>query len=285
MQLTGTEFTKSAAVAGNDIATFPDFPAEIRAPAGSLAGVSGFQLHFSSSDIFTPGDAPDVLVVMNPAALKTNLPDVVENGIVIVNIGTFTDGNLKKAGYENNPLEDNTLDGYRSHLIDITQLTMAALEETDLSTKEKARCKNFFALGLLYWVYSRDPGQEIAEINKKFGRKPRLADANVRVFKAGYHYGETAEVFQGVYEVPPAEFEPGTYRNITGNEATAIGLSPQRSWPNARLCTRAIRLPRRRPCCTTCPTSRTSASSRSSAKTKSRPCPRRWASPTAALLP
>jgi len=224
MQLTGTEFTKSAAVAGNDIATFPDFPAEIRAPAGSLAGVSGFQLHFSSADIHTPGDAPDVMVVMNPAALKTNIADVVDNGTVIVNTGTFTESNLKKAGYEANPLEDGTLDPYQSHLIDISALCMKALEETSLTNKEKARCKNFFALGLVYWQYSRDPEQEIGEIRKKFARKEHLAEANVLVFKAGYHYGETAEVFQAVYEVPPATFEPGTYRNITGNEATALGL-------------------------------------------------------------
>lgn len=224
MQLTGTEFTKAAAIAGNDISTFPDFPAEIRAPAGSLAGVSGFQLHFASTEIYTAGDRPDVLVVMNPAALKTNLPDVRDNGTVIVNTGTFTDVNLRKATYESNPLEDGTLDQYRVHLIDISQLTVAALEDTDLTTKEKGRAKNFFALGLLFWMYSRDPSTEIANINAKFAKKPRLAEANVKVFKAGYHYGETAEVFQGVYEVRPARFEHGVYRNITGNEAISLGL-------------------------------------------------------------
>jgi 2-oxoglutarate ferredoxin oxidoreductase subunit alpha len=225
MQLTGTEFTKAAAIAGNDIATLPDFPAEIRAPAGSLAGVSGFQVRFSSSDVYTPGDAPDVLVVMNPAALKTNLPDLVTGGTLIVNTGAFTEGNLKKAGYEENPLEDpQALKGYRLHAVDISGLTSAALEDTDLSVKEKARCKNFFALGLLFWVYSRDIEPEIANIKTKFGRKPRLADANIRVLKAGYHYGETTEIFQGVYEVKPASFTPGIYRNITGNEALALGL-------------------------------------------------------------
>lgn len=224
MQLTGTEFTKAAAIAGNDIATFPDFPAEIRAPAGSLAGVSGFQLHFSSSEIYTPGDAPDVLVVMNPAAFKTNLRDLVDGGVLIVNSGTFTEGNLKKAGYEASPLDDESLQRYRVHTIDITALTMAALEETDLSVKEKGRSKNYFALGLLYWMYSRDPKPQIDNINAKFGKKPRLADANIRVFKAGYHYGETAEVFQDIYDVPPAQFEPGVYRNITGNEAMSLGL-------------------------------------------------------------
>jgi 2-oxoglutarate/2-oxoacid ferredoxin oxidoreductase subunit alpha len=225
MQLTGTEFTKAAAAAGNDISTFPDFPAEIRAPAGSLAGVSGFQLHFASSEIFTPGDAPDVLVAMNPAALRANLPDLVENGILIVNTGTFTPPNLKKAGYDKDPLAEETLrQKYRVHGIDITKLTNSALEDTDLTTKEKARCKNFFALGLMFWAYSRDPDTETSQIKAKFAKDARLADANVRAFKAGYHYGETAEMFQDVYRVEQARFEPGVYRNITGNEAIALGL-------------------------------------------------------------
>ncbi|HWN67012.1 MAG TPA: 2-oxoacid:acceptor oxidoreductase family protein, partial [Haliangium sp.] len=225
MQLTGTEFTKAAAIAGNDISTFPDFPAEIRAPAGSLAGVSGFQLHFSSSDIYTPGDAPDVLVAMNPAAFKTNIEDLVPRGILIVNSGTFVEGNLKKAGYETNPLDDPSIpQKYRLHQIDISQLTMAALEGSELSVKEKGRCKNFFALGLVYWMYGRDPQTQVQNIQEKFGKKPQLADANIRVFKAGYHYGETAEVFQEIYDVAPAKFEPGMYRNITGNEAIALGL-------------------------------------------------------------
>jgi 2-oxoglutarate ferredoxin oxidoreductase subunit alpha len=225
MQLTGTEFTKAAAAAGNDISTFPDFPAEIRAPAGSLAGVSGFQLHFSSSEIYTPGDAPDVLVAMNPAALRANLADLVDNGILIVNTGTFTAPNLKKAGYDKDPLADEALrQKYRLHGIDISKLTNAALEETDLTTKEKGRCKNFFALGLMFWAYSRDPQTETAQIQAKFAKDARLADANVRAFKAGYHYGETAEMFQDVYRVEQARFDPGTYRNITGNEAIALGL-------------------------------------------------------------
>jgi 2-oxoglutarate ferredoxin oxidoreductase subunit alpha len=225
MQLTGTEFTKAAAAAGNDISTFPDFPAEIRAPAGSLAGVSGFQLHFASSEIYTPGDAPDVLVAMNPAALRANLSDLVENGILIVNTGTFTPPNLKKAGYEKDPLADETLrQKYRLHGIDISKLTNAALDETDLTTKEKGRCKNFFALGLMFWAYSRDPQTETSQIQAKFAKDARLADANVRAFKAGYHYGETAEMFQDVYRVEQARFDPGTYRNITGNEAIALGL-------------------------------------------------------------
>jgi len=224
MQLTGTEFTKAAAEAGNDIATFPDFPAEIRAPAGSLAGVSGFQLHFSSSEIYTPGDAPDVLVVMNPAALKTNVKDLIEHGTLIVNSGTFVDANLTKAGYKTNPLEDGSLDKYKVHPVDISHLTVAALDGTTLSNKEKGRSKNFFALGLVFWMYGREMESEIRRIHQQFAKKPEFGDANVRVFKAGYHYGETAEVFQTQYKVPPARFTPGVYRNITGGEALSLGL-------------------------------------------------------------
>lgn len=224
MQLTGTEFAKAAAEAGNDISTFPDFPAEIRAPAGSLFGVSGFQLHFSSSEIYTPGDAPDVLVVMNPAALKTNLGDLISGGTLIVNTGAFSELNLKKAGYATNPLEDGSLAKYKVHAVDITGLTAAALEDSELSTKERGRSKNFFALGLVFWMYGREIEPEIRRIRQQFAKKPQFGDANVKVLKAGYHYGETAEVFQTVYKVPPATFAPGTYRNITGNEAIALGL-------------------------------------------------------------
>jgi 2-oxoglutarate/2-oxoacid ferredoxin oxidoreductase subunit alpha len=224
MQLTGSEFAKAAAEAGNDISTFPDFPAEIRAPAGSLFGVSGFQLHFSSSEIYTPGDAPDVLVVMNPAALKTNLRDLVDGGTLIVNTGAFIEANLKKAGYTTNPLEDGSLDKWKVHSVDIGHLTTTALDDTELSTKEKGRAKNFFALGLVFWMYGRETESEIRRIHQQFAKKPGFGDANVKVFKAGYHYGETAEVFQTVYKVPPAHFAPGMYRNITGNEAIAIGL-------------------------------------------------------------
>ncbi|HEX3766533.1 MAG TPA: 2-oxoacid:acceptor oxidoreductase subunit alpha [Kofleriaceae bacterium] len=224
MQLTGTEFAKAAAEAGNDISTFPDFPAEIRAPAGSLFGVSGFQLHFSASEIYTPGDAPDVLVVMNPAALKTNLKDLVDGGTLIVNTGAFVEANLKKAGYQSNPVEDGSLDKYKVHAVDINHLTMAALDGSELSNKEKGRAKNFFALGLVFWMYGRETESEIRRIYQQFAKKPEFGEANVKVFKAGYHYGETAEVFQTVYKVPPAVFKPGMYRNITGNEAIALGL-------------------------------------------------------------
>ena len=225
MQLTGTEFAKAAAEAGNDISTFPDFPAEIRAPAGSLFGVSGFQLHFSSSDIHTPGDAPDVLVAMNPAGLKTNIKELVEGGTLIVNTGTFIEANLKKAGYTSSPLEGGELEKkYKVHPVDISHLTNAALEDTGLSNKEKGRAKNFFALGLVFWMYGREPETEIKRIYQQFAKKPEFGEANVKVFKAGFHYGETAEVFQTIYKVAPASFAPGMYRNITGNEALALGL-------------------------------------------------------------
>ncbi len=224
MQLTGSEFTKAAAEAGNDISTFPDFPAEIRAPAGSLFGVSGFQLHFSSTEIHTPGDAPDVLVAMNPAGLKTNLKDLVEGGTLIINTGAFIEANLKKAAYKTNPLEDGSLDKYKVHAVDISHLTLTALDGSELSTKEKGRAKNFFALGLVFWMYGREPEPEIRRIMQQFAKKPGYGEANVKVFKAGYHYGETAEVFQTVYKVPPSHFKPGMYRNITGNEAIALGL-------------------------------------------------------------
>jgi len=224
MQLTGTEFTRAAALAGNDLATFPDYPAEIRAPAGTLAGVSGFQLHFSSLDISTPGDAPDVLVAMNPAALKANLGDLVPGGMLIANTGAFSAANLKKAGYDTNPLEDGSLDSFRLIAVDLSKLTTAALEDTDLNTKAKLRCKNYLALGIMYWVYGRPIEPQLESIRQKFSRKQELADANIKAFMAGYHYGETAELFQAVYEVKPAALEPGTYRNITGNEAVGLGF-------------------------------------------------------------
>jgi 2-oxoglutarate/2-oxoacid ferredoxin oxidoreductase subunit alpha len=224
MQLTGSEFTRATALAGNDLSTLPDFPAEIRAPAGTLAGVSGFQLNFSSREVYTPGDQPDVLVAMNPAALKTNLADLRARGTLIVNTGAFTAKNVEMAGYKTNPLEDASLSQYRVFKIDITKLTATALAESGLSTKEVARCKNFFALGLMFWMYNRDTSREVANIKDKFGKKPEIADANIKVFKAGYHYGETAEIFTSSYVVKPASIEKGLYRNITGNEATALGF-------------------------------------------------------------
>ncbi len=224
MQLTGTEFTRTAALYGNDIATFPDFPAEIRAPAGSLAGVSGFQLQFSSNEIFTAGDAPEVLVAMNPAALRTNLPDLERGGLLIVNTGAFKAKNLELAGYTSNPLEDGSVAGYRVVPIDFGKHVTAALQGAGLSTKEVSRTQNFFALGLLFWLYDREPAREIDSIRKKFTKNPAFGEANVKVFEAGYHLGETLELFDSTYRVPPAKLGPGHYRNITGNEATALGL-------------------------------------------------------------
>jgi 2-oxoglutarate ferredoxin oxidoreductase subunit alpha len=226
MQLTGSEFTKANALAGNDLATFPDYPAEIRAPAGSLAGVSGYQVHFGSREIHTPGDAPDVLVAMNPAALKTNLADLKTGGMLIVNAGAFTDSNFEKAGYKSNPLDDEALkQNYKIFSVDMNKLTEHALEGSGLSSKEIARCKNYFALGLMYWLYSRPIEPQLQSIEKKFAKKPDIAVANQKVFKAGYAYGDTTEVFFSRYDVPASKLAPGTYRNITGNAATALGFA------------------------------------------------------------
>jgi 2-oxoglutarate/2-oxoacid ferredoxin oxidoreductase subunit alpha len=224
MQLTGTQFTNTSAVFGNDISTLPDFPAEIRAPAGSLPGVSGFQVNFSSRDIKTPGDEPNVLVAMNPAALKVNLADLEHGGILIVNSDAFSEGNLKKAGYLKNPLEDGSLSGYRLFSLPITSLNANALAECKLTKKDVDRCKNFFALGLMYWLYDRPMKQTLDWIDSKFKKNPEVAKANTLALKAGYYYGETTEMFTTHYQVPKANLTPGTYRNITGNEATAIGF-------------------------------------------------------------
>ena len=225
MQLTGTQFTNTSAVVGNDISTLPDFPAEIRAPAGSLPGVSGFQLNFSSQDIKTPGDQPNVLVAMNPAALKVNLPDLEEGGTLIVNTDSFTAENLKYANYATNPLEDNTLAGYRVHKLPITTLNMNALKgNVELSRKEIDRSKNFFALGVLYWLYDRPMENTLNWIHAKFGKKPELAKANEIALKTGYNFADTTEVFTTHYTVKKAKIAPGKYRKITGNEATAIGF-------------------------------------------------------------
>jgi 2-oxoglutarate ferredoxin oxidoreductase subunit alpha len=226
MQLTGTQFTNTSAVLGNDISTLPDFPAEIRAPAGSLPGVSGFQLNFSSEDIRTPGDQPNVLVAMNPAALKVNLSDLEDGGTIIVNTDEFNKENLKKAAYEVNPLEDDTLKGYRVHKLPITTLNMRALQEAEvkLTRKEMDRCKNFFALGVLYWLYDRPMGQTLAWISAKFKKTPEVARANEVALKTGYNFADTTEVFTTHYTVKKAQIAPGKYRKITGNEATAIGF-------------------------------------------------------------
>ncbi len=225
MQLTGTQFTNTSAVVGNDISTLPDFPAEIRAPAGSLPGVSGFQLNFSSQDIKTPGDQPNVLVAMNPAALKVNLPDLEEGGTLIVNTDSFTPENLKYANYATNPLEDNSLAGYRVHKLPITTLNMNALKgNVELSRKEIDRSKNFFALGVLYWLYDRPMENTLNWIRAKFAKSPELAKANEIALKTGYNFADTTEVFTTHYTVKKAKIAPGKYRKITGNEATAIGF-------------------------------------------------------------
>ena len=225
MQLTGTQFTNTSAVLGNDISTLPDFPAEIRAPAGSLPGVSGFQLNFSSQHIKTPGDQPSVLVAMNPAALKVNLADLEEGGTIIINTDGFTAENLKYAKYAANPLDDGTLAGYRVHKLPITTLNMNALKgNVDLSRKEIDRCKNFFALGVLYWLYDRPLEGTLSWITQKFGKSPELAKANEVALKTGYNFADTTEVFTTHYTIKKAKIAPGKYRKITGNEATAIGF-------------------------------------------------------------
>jgi 2-oxoglutarate/2-oxoacid ferredoxin oxidoreductase subunit alpha len=224
MQLTGTQFSHTSALLGNDLSTFPDFPAEIRAPAGSLPGVSGFQVHFSSTDITTPGDAPDVLVAMNPAALKVNIADLKPNGILIVNTTAFRGKNLEYAGYTTNPLEDHSLDAYRVFKVDLTTLTRRALAETSLSQKEIDRCKNFFALGMMYWLYNRPMDATIRFIDKQFAKKPELGAANKLALQGGYSYCAATEVFQTTYEVAPAKLPPGKYRSINGNSALALGL-------------------------------------------------------------
>ncbi|HEV7858441.1 MAG TPA: 2-oxoacid:acceptor oxidoreductase subunit alpha [Pyrinomonadaceae bacterium] len=225
MQLTGTQFTNTSAVIGNDISTLPDFPAEIRAPAGSLPGVSGFQLNFSSQDIKTPGDQPNVLVAMNPAALKVNLDDLEEGGTIIVNTDGFTKENLKYAAYETNPLEDDTLKGYRVHKLPVTTLNMNALKgQVELSRKEMDRCKNFFALGVLYWLYDRPMETTLEWIRSKFSKLPEVARANEISLKTGYNFADTTEVFTTHFTVKKAQIAPGKYRKITGNEATAIGF-------------------------------------------------------------
>ncbi|HFQ94052.1 MAG TPA: 2-oxoglutarate ferredoxin oxidoreductase subunit alpha, partial [Anaerolineae bacterium] len=225
MQLTGTQFTNTAAVFGNDISTMPDFPAEIRAPAGTLAGVSGFQVNLSDKDILTPGDAPQVLVAMNPAALKTSLPDLEEGGVIIVNTDAFTPANLKKAGYETNPLEDDSLKNYDVIKVPLTTVNREALKDIEgLSTKEKDRSQNFFALGIVFWMFERPLETTLEWIDKKFGKKPAVAEANRRALQAGYNMGDTLRAFQQRFRVRPASLPPGTYRKVTGNEATAMGL-------------------------------------------------------------
>ncbi|MCC2592162.1 2-oxoacid:acceptor oxidoreductase subunit alpha [Tessaracoccus sp. OS52] len=224
MQLTGDRFTAESAFLGNDIATLPNFPAEIRAPQGTLPGVSSFQLHFADFDIVTPGDRPDVLVAMNPAALKANLPDLPKGGVIIVDSAEFTKRNLAKIGWAHNPLEDASLSSYKVHALDLTHLASEAVKDFGLTRKDASRTKNMFALGLLSWLYSRDTTRTIEFLKGKFAKKPEIRDANIAAFKAGHAFGETTEVFEYRYEVGPAPMREGRYRQVTGNIATAYGL-------------------------------------------------------------
>src|SRR4030088_3727585 len=224
MQVTGNQFTNTVALYGNDIATFPDYPAEIRAPAGTIPGVSGFQLHFSSNEVYTPGDAIDVLIAMNPAALKVNVADLKANGILIVNSDSFKENDLRKAQMTSNPLEDHSLDKFRLFSVELERLTRAALEHLGLDAKTMDRCKNFFALGMCYWLYNRSMDPTVRWIEEKFKNKPLLVEANKLALKGGYSYCEATEAFQTSYEIPPAQLTPGLYRSMSGNQALALGF-------------------------------------------------------------
>ena len=224
MQLTGSQFTHSTALMGNDLSTLPDYPAEIRAPAGTLPGVSAFQVRIADHDIHNPGDAPDVLVAMNPAALKKNIRDLKPNGVVIANADEFNARGLKKAGIETDPLEDGTLEGYRVFKAQLTTMTRRALEDSGLDHKTQDRCKNFFALGMVYWLFSRPMDNTVAWLHRKFARRPEIAEANVKVLKAGWNFCDITQLFQVRYEVDSAQLEPGIYRNVLGNTSLALGL-------------------------------------------------------------
>ena len=224
MQITGNQFTNTAALYGNDIATFPDYPAEIRAPAGTIPGVSGFQLHFSSNEVYTPGDAIDVLIAMNPAALKVNVADLKANGILIVNSDSFKENDLRKAQMTSNPLEDHSLDKFRLFSVELERLTRRSLEHLGLDAKSMDRCKNFFALGMCYWLYNRSMEPTVRWIEDKFKNKPLLVEANKLTLKGGYSYCEATEAFQISYEIPPAQLTPGLYRSMSGNQALALGF-------------------------------------------------------------
>ena len=236
MQLAGTQFTNTSALLGNDVATFPDFPAEIRAPRGTKAGVSGFQIHFSSNEIFTPGDTVDALVAMNPAALTTNIADLRDGGILLVNKDAFDKKGMAQAGYETNPLEDDSLAKYKLHAVEMTKITRLAVEDCGLTQKEADRCRNFFAMGLVFWLYDRSLDPTLRFIEKKFGTKaPGVAQANTKALKAGFHYGETVEAINTQYQVAPAKLPPGQYRNVMGNIALAWGLLAASQKSNKRM--------------------------------------------------
>src|SRR3954470_6150934 len=225
MQLTGTEFTREAAFQGNDLATFPDYPAEIRAPAGTTAGVSGYQIQFAAHEVYSAGDQPDTLVAMNPAALKVHLSDLKKGGLLVLNEAAFQPADLTRAGWKSNPLTDKTLDGYRLIQVDFDKLVTHACEGVSgLGAKDVQRTKNFFALGLVFWLYSRDIAREEKAIRDRFAKKPEIGEANLRAFRAGYYYGETTEAADAPWHIAPAKLVPGTYRNIMGSTALALGL-------------------------------------------------------------
>jgi 2-oxoglutarate/2-oxoacid ferredoxin oxidoreductase subunit alpha len=235
MQLAGTQFTNTSALIGNDIATFPDFPAEIRAPRGTLAGVSGFQIHFASKEIFTPGDRVDALVAMNPAALATNLPDLVHGGILIVDKNAFDEKDLKMAGYKASPLEDGSLERYQLFPVEITRLTRLSVEGLGLGQKEADRCRNFYAMGLVFWLYDRPLDPTLRFIQNQFGKRPEIAEANRRALQAGFNYGEITDAFASQFRVDKAHLAPGKYRNITGNQALAWGMMAAAKRSNCEL--------------------------------------------------
>ena len=224
MQLTGTRFTSESVLAGNDVGTLPDFPAEIRAPTGTLYGVSAFQINFSNKNVYTPGDDLDALVCMNPAALKTNIADLKQNGILIVDPAEFSTANLRKAEYENSPLEDNSLDKYQVYQVEVTKMTTLALKDTGLPNRSVMRSRNFFALGVVSWLFNRPIEPTLEWIQQRFGKTPVVAEANTLAIKGGYNLGENTDMFASSYEIKPAEIDPGIYRNITGNSATALGF-------------------------------------------------------------
>ena len=283
MQLTGSRFTDATAVVGNDLATLPDFPAEIRAPAGTPHGVSAFQIHFASRDILTPGDHPNVLVAMNPAALITQLGAVEKGGTVIVNEDGFSDHNLRKAGYESNPLEDDSLDDYQLFRVPMTSMTVRATEGIDgIKPADAQRCKNLFALGLVSWMYGRPTEPSTTWIEKKFDDKPAVRDANLAAFRAGYNFGETAELLAVHYEVEPAPAPPGTYRNVNGTQALAYGLIAASVRSGLGCSSPPTRSRPRRSCCTRCRATASSACTRSRPRTRSPPPTWRSAPPSPA---
>ena len=282
MQLAGDRFTQETATFGNDLSTLPNFPAEIRAPAGTLPGVSSFQVHFADHDILTPGDAPDVLVAMNPAALKANLADLPRGADIIANTVEFTKRNLSKVGYDANPLEDGSLEQYNVHAVPLTSLTVKALEDFDLTRKEAERAKNMFALGLLSWLYDRPTTTTRAFLESKFAKKPELAQSNIAAFNAGWNFGETTEDFTVRYEVKPAPVAPGVYRRITGNTALSYGLIAAGIRAELPLFSARTRSRRRPTSCTSSPGTSGSASRPSRPRTRSPGSAQRSARPSVA---